>query len=604
MPVTFVSPLIPEDLELGVKAIDRKDVEVMGPVSWHAALSKWILRIKLSPSDLAYSHFVPFETEWYVHVDQLYPFGEINFFPAKGGIHHTFPHQALNLEGPKEEAWRRGKVCLGDAFAIFNDQFLSIEPFSATDRLSWHIGRAVEWLGAASRNKLFVPGNYFELPQFPVSSTPYSLIAYAETPETFKRWKEIPNTYGFFEYSISPFDSGILIVRKMLGQSRNILVGTDYGRYVGTLPISKKVGVWLRLASMPIVPPWQVPLTWRELEACLQEQGVDFRSILDICFASQKKQKRISNVALIGFPIPDRIGEDLERMHWQAISLPSFNFRNSKISGFSPSFETASRANREVLRSSTDIKWVSTENWAPDQITSRGSLPLELIRKKVLVIGAGAIGSTIAEMLVRGGHNNLTLCDGDEVEMGNLVRHTLDFRHLGQNKAAALAGHLNQTSPWADVRYLSRSFSVESLAGINDFNLVLDCSASQKTLRTLAECQLDKGIDFITISTSFAAKRLYFFSARGRQFPFNEYRDAIIPWMQRDSEENQGSPVAREGIGCWHPVFPARSDEMWLWGSTAIRSLINVIEGTSENFKVFEQGNGKTVGQISRATNN
>ncbi len=39
-----------------------------------------------------------------------------------------------------------------------------------------------------------------------------------------------------------------------------------------------------------------------------------------------------------------------------------------------------------------------------------------------------------------------------------------------------------------------------------------------------------------------------------------------------------------EGIGCWHPVFPARADEVWLMASAAV-GLLNdewpVADGTA-----------------------
>ncbi len=37
--------------------------------------------------------------------------------------------------------------------------------------------------------------------------------------------------------------------------------------------------------------------------------------------------------------------------------------------------------------------------------------------------------------------------------------------------------------------------------------------------------------------------------------------------------ENTGQRLTREGIGCWHPVFPARSDDVSMMTSVAMKFL-------------------------------
>ena len=50
------------------------------------------------------------------------------------------------------------------------------------------------------------------------------------------------------------------------------------------------------------------------------------------------------------------------------------------------------------------------------------------------------------------------------------------------------------------------------------------------------------------------------FSCHGLTFPQEEYMQLISPWLKKDLEENKGVELPREGIGCWHPLFPARLD--------------------------------------------
>ncbi len=99
----------------------------------------------------------------------------------------------------------------------------------------------------------------------------------------------------------------------------------------------------------------------------------------------------------------------------------------------------------------------------------------------VLLLGVGALGSTIAEQLVRAGIGKLTLVDRDVVELTNLQRQTLfdesDARR-GLPKVEAAASRLHDVN--SEVELESRAIDVdasniESLIE-NDSTLILDGS--------------------------------------------------------------------------------------------------------------------------------
>ncbi|MCG8336019.1 MAG: HesA/MoeB/ThiF family protein [Proteobacteria bacterium] len=63
-------------------------------------------------------------------------------------------------------------------------------------------------------------------------------------------------------------------------------------------------------------------------------------------------------------------------------------------------------------------------------------LQKELKQKRVLVIGAGGLGSPILFYLAAAGVGNITICDFDTVELTNLNRQIIHNRNrIGQNKA-------------------------------------------------------------------------------------------------------------------------------------------------------------------------
>lgn len=103
-------------------------------------------------------------------------------------------------------------------------------------------------------------------------------------------------------------------------------------------------------------------------------------------------------------------------------------------------------------------------------------------QKKVLLIGAGAIGSEIAEALTRSGTVHLTIIDNDSLRPHNLARHALYADDLGEYKSVAVANKLNSMFSTDVCESMSRDFlgmTSEELQDIcKDVDLVINASAS------------------------------------------------------------------------------------------------------------------------------
>lgn len=87
------------------------------------------------------------------------------------------------------------------------------------------------------------------------------------------------------------------------------------------------------------------------------------------------------------------------------------------------------------------------------------------------------------------------------------------------------------------------------------------------------------------------AWRLYFYASEDRRFDFDDFRERIFPWLSLDKLDRQFIEMPSEGIGCWHPVFPARADDMWLFAPVIIKRLVNVLSVSPVEpvLEVFEQ---------------
>lgn len=77
----------------------------------------------------------------------------------------------------------------------------------------------------------------------------------------------------------------------------------------------------------------------------------------------------------------------------------------------------------------------------------------------VLIIGAGGIGCTSAELLARAGVGKITIVDADTIEMSNLQRQiAFTTKDLGRYKAEILAKHLKDINPHIQVSYQNIRF--------------------------------------------------------------------------------------------------------------------------------------------------
>jgi tRNA A37 threonylcarbamoyladenosine dehydratase len=90
-----------------------------------------------------------------------------------------------------------------------------------------------------------------------------------------------------------------------------------------------------------------------------------------------------------------------------------------------------------------------SRNWLFIDATTQGKLG----RVKILLCGSG-LGSYVAELLLRTGIINMTVADGDRVELSNLNRQAYTTTEIGINKAEALCSRLRQINPSANITCL------------------------------------------------------------------------------------------------------------------------------------------------------
>ncbi|MGA9458906.1 MAG: HesA/MoeB/ThiF family protein [Desulfobaccales bacterium] len=124
---------------------------------------------------------------------------------------------------------------------------------------------------------------------------------------------------------------------------------------------------------------------------------------------------------------------------------------------------------------------------------------------RVLVVGAGGIGSTALLYLAAAGVGRLGLVDGDHVELSNLQRQIIHRTpDLGRRKVASAAGALAALNPHCRVEtfdlQLRTPAQVREVA--QGFEVVLDASDNFPTRFLVAECCWRQGLPLVSAAAT------------------------------------------------------------------------------------------------------
>lgn len=97
----------------------------------------------------------------------------------------------------------------------------------------------------------------------------------------------------------------------------------------------------------------------------------------------------------------------------------------------------------------------------------------------ILIVGLGGVGSFAAEFLVRSGIGNLTIVDGDTVDITNINRQLPALNStIGKNKTDVVAERILDINPEINLKKINEFLEPEQMEEIltqEKFDYVLDC---------------------------------------------------------------------------------------------------------------------------------
>ena len=573
------------------RALDSlSQVEIIDEWKFDNELNIWYLHLKIA---IEYkTTFFPQISQWYIVVDSNYPKGKIKVYPdVKNSITVTLYHQANNSKIERNGLWRKGALCLEvNTISTFQS-----EPYSVDERLLYHVKRAINWLELAAKGQLVADNEPFELPEFTLSNVLEMQFAFSEDIVTFMQWESTDCRYGIAELDVYKSKPFVYYVKQFKSLNGNIEHYTKWGKYLSKTNISPPINApWILLKQPPVINEWQVPETLGDLIDACNSQHIDVMNVLKNVVSKIRDGKR--HLLLLGFPVPKTFGGEPEIVFWKALYLPVVSYGKKTAKGFRTNQQGWwLRDKSEVLTRKTKLDWIISENWNQQEISQRGKMNDFLLRKKMLLVGAGCVGASVAEILVRSGVYNLTIIDSDIFEIGNLSRHVLNVGNIGELKELSLCSYLNSLNPHANIEVINDTLTIDeefkTNIALDKYDIIIDCTGENSVLDVFQKADFRKSHIITSISVGLGAKHLYMTIMSGSTFYFNSFYKLISPYIQSERDLFDDYNLPRNGIGCWHPTFPARSDDVWLAAATAVKAIENYIITKSEKTLslVYEQ---------------
>lgn len=464
-------------------------------------------------------------------------------------------------------------------------------------RLSIYVAWSLEWLHDASSGQLLPSGHPYELPDFSrklLKEKPplKKKLWFSESPGSYPHWKDRQGQTGRVELIdlknapavlAASFKFGKEVIWKFPAAPTFDTAGT------------KTEGRWLVLPSLAYFRN-RPPQRFGELRKMCAASGIDLNPLLEDLWASDTGSSGYS-ILLVGAGIPRIAGEPSYEMHWQPLAIRNVNCEAGlKAAGKGPVKRRQAWRRLQALKryaDDTEIPWVQCENIAPERLCSRGLLAPCFRTQKIALVGCGAIGSCLADHLVRSGAQDVALFDKEDFEPGNHARHVLTGNSFEVSKATALKQHLQSGS----IHTRLRSFSVtipnfrsvaggEALAALRECDVIIDCSAHESAFRWLSKFGADEKKQVVHMFISFEARFLTLvFSGRNvpaslalKSFAQQSRSGSFTALNQSDLDEYWKDPDKEKlvipGAGCWHATFPAR----WNHIQCLVGAAIDMIE--------------------------
>ena len=234
--------------------------------------------------------------------------------------------------------------------------------------------------------------------------------------------------------------------------------------------------------------PFEYPDTVIALLNELGSHGIDFgRFVLALASLANHTEAGTPLTVVLGTPMRRVEGGGRALQHlavWEISGDDANKLREMQVSIEGADPDACKEAIAKVVKWSVEAKvgWCDVREMRPEVTRRRDQTsPMAWFRgKRVAIWGCGAIGTHVAESVVRAGAARVELIDKGVIAPGLLVRQGFEDSDIGCWKAEALADRLKRIEPDLEIEALTDNLikRIGEADPIPDVDLIIDCTAS------------------------------------------------------------------------------------------------------------------------------
>lgn len=318
-------------------------------------------------------------------------------------------------------------------------------------------------------------------------------------------------------------------------------------------------GLWVYIKDEPVIQRKEPAKSWLDLQPYFTDDTVNEVYKFGRWIKGRKgKQKHF--FLMLGHDIPTPSGTEI---HWELIRVP---VNDLPIETF--------KEGGKYIGQFTDqkIDWCDTINCSYDRFFGRGRLHDSITQSNILLIGIGAIGSSLAKVLVRGGVKNLTIIDFDKVEAGNLCRSEYDLRDIKDDKIFSLGSKLVAISPFLNIHTYpgidkclpGSSYYPTIKEFVNRFDIIFDCTTDMEVAYMLDKMKPD--CEIFNLSITNEARELVCVTGKST---ITKNKSRIFEKLSPESKQADFYPEA----GCQYPTFKASYNDINVLLNYAVKNI-------------------------------
>lgn len=336
--------------------------------------------------------------------------------------------------------------------------------------------------------------------------------------------------------------------------------------------MEKFKGIYLFMDKPPVKNRRFALENWEELTGYFSYQFLNYLESTERSLSTIDYRKL---TFLLGYPI-----DNGSEIHWEMIAIDKNKY---------PNYKERVKGTRYFAWKLKDqpILWGETKNSGYAYFFGRGKLSDKLTKKKILILGLGALGSMVATTLCRGGCTNFTLFDYDAKEPGNVCRSEYHFFSGINNKVEELQKHLVAISPFVNVA--GNSIFTDGIKLLlsnpdwkpkfeiyfDSFDLIIDCTTDNDLALLLNQLNTEK--EFINLSITNHARELVCVTNPNLYSTMMH----IFSTLQKEDDTDLYNPT-----GCWDPTFKAGYNDIAVLLQFAIKQ-INICYKNDQPIRSF-----------------